>query len=56
MDMLGGLCTVRNACRDMDDESPDDASCIVCLGGSDESLGESSAYILGRCRVAGVHA
>jgi hypothetical protein len=29
MNMLGGLCAVRNACRDMDDESPDDASGIV---------------------------
>lgn len=27
--MLGGLCAARNNCRDMDDESPDDASGIV---------------------------
>lgn len=27
--MLGGLCAARNSCRDMDDESPDDASGIV---------------------------
>jgi len=27
--MLGGLYAARNNCRDMDDESPDDASGIV---------------------------